>query len=511
MRIVPISSLAILLLVSSAQARLLEFDANQMVTASHTYAENDRPRIAFGSDGTSHLIWAAGTQGDEDLLYAAASAGGPFGAVTLLSPGGGGVASGGGSGPTLRASGSLLAAGWEDRANPKGIWVNRSSDAGGTWELARRADTGGTDPRSFQAVGLFPNGRLAHSWMAFDAGWTNPRYDWTGEDLGGAFLPPITATAVTQGEACNCCYNDQIVLDDGQTVLLAFRNNDNNLREIHVVRSTDAGASFPEDHGIDTSGWVIPGCPVTGPHLAAAGNDIMATWHSKIGDLPHIMTARSLDGGENWDAMQIVDDFGGSLYLNYPQATVRGSKVVIVWEGTGSDGRPGIFASASVDGGLTWDASVRVTDNVGSDDMRQPTIDFAPDGELRVAWRDSRVGAERIFDAIGRFACDLELSLSNYPATVAPGGNVAFTAAASNDCDGTLSFDQAELRITGPVPLTLPIYSGPPVNIPPAGQLSSPLNVGVPISAPLGSYTATLVLLRSGAPVSGDAFECRVE
>ncbi len=53
------------------------------------------------------------------------------------------------------------------------------------------------------------------------------------------------------------------------------------------------------------------------------------------------------------------------------------------------------------------------------------------------------------------------------------------------------------IRITGPVAL---IYSGPPLNLPWGGRLSSPLSVSAPGPAPLGSYTATVVLLRASDP-----------
>lgn len=511
MRFSPVA-FAALLLVPEVQARLLDFDENEVVRSSEAYGDNQRPRIAFTADGTAHLIWAAGTFGHEVVVHASAPEGGRFGSATLISPDRGGVEASRGSGPTLRASGLYLAAGWEDGGSPdRGIWVNRSSSRGNSWEIPRRTDPGGSDPRVFQAVGLFPEGRLAQSWMAFDPDWTDPLYVWAGEDESGGFRPPVAAAGITEGEACDCCYNDQIVLDDGQTVLVAFRNNNANLREVHVVRSTDGGATFPEDHPIDSSGWIIPGCPSTGPHLAAFGNDVMATWQTQVNGAAQIRSARSLDGGATWNPMTQVDDFGGSRYLNFPQVAVRGTRAVIVWEGMGPDRRRGIFAAASVDAGLTWGPSVRVTDNTDSSNLYQPTADFAPGGELAVAWRDFRLGSAQIFHSTGRFACDLEVDLSDYPVSVPPGETVRFTATVSNPCQSGFSFDAAQLQITGPVAPTLSLYRGAPPTLSPGNQVSRSFLLNVPPAVPIGTYTATLVISLAGESVASDAFECRIE
>src|SRR6185369_3142960 len=116
---------------------------------------------------------------------------------------------------------------------------------------------GANELRDFEAVALFPDGRMAQTWMLTDTSVGATRFEWAAQDGAGVFGAPVTATSAAPGQPCECCYPDDLVLDDGTTVLVAFRGNDANLRTIHVARSTDGGVSFPEDHPVDTSGWVI--------------------------------------------------------------------------------------------------------------------------------------------------------------------------------------------------------------------------------------------------------------
>ena len=60
---------------------------------------------------------------------------------------------------------------------------------------------------------------------------------------------------------------------------LFFRNNDNNLRDIWVSRSSNSGLDFTEATDVDDTDWVINACPISGPQMAQlAGDSLITAW-----------------------------------------------------------------------------------------------------------------------------------------------------------------------------------------------------------------------------------------
>jgi hypothetical protein len=70
---------------------------------------------------------------------------------------------------------------------------------------------------------------------------------------------------------------------------------------------------------------------------------------------------------------------------------VQGGSVHVVWASSIVQGHDEVYYGRSLDGGVTWDSAVRLTDAVGS--VRQPLI-RAWEENLYVVWRDMRDKAE---------------------------------------------------------------------------------------------------------------------
>lgn len=54
--------------------------------------------------------------------------------------------------------------------------------------------------------------------------------------------------------------------------------------------------------------WVINGCPVNGPALAAVGENVAVAWFTAADDLPRVQVAFSEDEGRTFGAPFVVDD-----------------------------------------------------------------------------------------------------------------------------------------------------------------------------------------------------------
>ncbi len=394
--------LGLVMCVSQASGQSLSLGGNELVAASAASTSNERPRVLYTDDGVAHVMWVQGSGSAGQVVIAADADGTGYGDTTPLSDSPTGIQIDAAAGPSLSRRGVYLVAGWMDRqTSNRGIFTRRSTDMGGSWEPERRVDPAIESLRAYESAALYPDGRVAQVFMVYDPGYLDPGYVWTGEDLAGDFSVPIEVSASAPGEVCECCYPDHVILDDGQTVLVCFRNNHDNLREFYIARSTDGGMTFPELHHVDTTGWVIGGCPSSGAALAEDGTTVLAIWRSVGGSMSHIWLSRSDDGGASWAPMQAIDGGDGTGFHNYPDVAIRGSLAVAAWESIDESGLPVIVAVASVDGGITWGPPTEVSDGSEAAIRSQVAVDIAPDETVELVWKDDRSGGRQIYYARG--------------------------------------------------------------------------------------------------------------
>jgi hypothetical protein len=239
--------------------------------------------------------------------------------------------SGGNSGgkwspPVTVASGPTLVANWADFPSvaqaPDGSLVAHwlAKTGGGTYDsgifLARSTDGGAT----WKPAGLLHDNRVPAengfvSWVpdgkALRAVWLDGRE--TPKDG-----PMTLRTTVLEGDrlrpaellddrVCDCCQTDAALAADGPVV--AYRDRTaGEVRDIYVKRRTSAGAkgwSQPVRVGADD--WKIPGCPVNGPAIAAAGRRVAVAWFTGAPPGPRVQVAFSEDGGATFGKPLLVD------------------------------------------------------------------------------------------------------------------------------------------------------------------------------------------------------------
>lgn len=101
----------------------------------------------------------------------------------------------------------------------------------------------------------------------------------------------------------------------------------------------------------------------------------------------------------------------------------------------------------------------------------------------------------------------LEAFVADYPDTINTGEILSFTAGVMNTGSETASFDEAEVRVDGPMVNVIPLYSGSPIQVDPLEDVSTTVNLNVPPSALEGDYTISVVIYLAGSEVSSDSFE----
>jgi hypothetical protein len=103
---------------------------------------------------------------------------------------------------------------------------------------------------------------------------------------------------------CDCCRTDTVATAAGTAVVYRDRSP-TEIRDIAVRVRTQAGWSEPAIMGPDH--WQISGCPVNGPALDAAGNDVVVAWFTAADGRGRVRFARSSDGGHGFAAAAEID------------------------------------------------------------------------------------------------------------------------------------------------------------------------------------------------------------
>ncbi|GJM44719.1 MAG: hypothetical protein DHS20C21_15610 [Gemmatimonadota bacterium] len=401
-RTIPVSLLGLSLAYSQVPAQTLSLAPEELLTASSTWTTNQRPRVVFTEDGAKHLAWiATNTFGSEGVFIVdAASAGSAYGAAVQLTTGMPGVRYGIGDGLELKVNGPNLLATWEgtDFAN-RPMWFSRSTDQGVSWEGEVRADDATVEERAYTTGTLFPDGRVAKVWIHYDSATGEPDHQFRAQDEFGVFGAPSNPAVGSPDVPCECCTADPIILEDG-TVLVAYRNNENNRRKMYVSRSTDGGATFPSSVRVDSGGTIFFACPGSPPSITAEGQDVLVVW-GKVGGLPaayHTMSARSTDGGTTFAPQVQIDESDGTTNISSPMVTRRGNLAIAVWKGKDPvTGQFEIWAGTSMDGGSFWGPEQMLTGDGLARDLGHPSAAISPAGDVEIAWMDARDFTEKVY------------------------------------------------------------------------------------------------------------------
>jgi hypothetical protein len=110
--------------------------------------------------------------------------------------------------------------------------------------------------------------------------------------------------AVVDAKTCDCCQTAIAATSRGP--LLVYRDrSDKEVRDIAAVRYD--GKAWGKPVAVHADGWVMPGCPVNGPAVAADGDAALVAWYTEAGGQPSVRVARSADAGDSFGAPVTLD------------------------------------------------------------------------------------------------------------------------------------------------------------------------------------------------------------
>jgi hypothetical protein len=255
--------------------------------------------------------------------------------------------------------------------------------------------------QSFLAADVRANGIVNNAFvpeLAVDSGYLHVVWQ-QGAEIRAARASLAGTTLVFGGEAKlsnGAGQLPRIVADGSGRVVAIWEDLRDPLINLRANRSLNSGGSWLAD-GVRVDNDVVNG-DSTQPVLAARqGGRIFAAWADTSRGKTDIYLNWSDDGGTSWgSAARRVEAGGvGTATSGRPAIALAptGSNVYVAWE----DGRNGayrdIYASVSLDGGVTWNQpDYRVNESIppGVADARAPFCHAGP-SRVAVLWMDNRV------------------------------------------------------------------------------------------------------------------------
>jgi hypothetical protein len=96
---------------------------------------------------------------------------------------------------------------------------------------------------------------------------------------------------------CDCCHTAIAAAASGPVLVYRDRTP-GEVRDVHAAVLRDG--TWQEAGAVHADHWVMPGCPVNGPAVAANGDRVAALWYTAPDGTPTVRSAVSVDGGRHF-------------------------------------------------------------------------------------------------------------------------------------------------------------------------------------------------------------------
>jgi len=174
---------------------------------------------------------------------------------------------------------------------------------------------------------------------------------------------------------------------NGNLVHVVWHDTRDGSPAIYYKRSTNSGTSWSSDIRLRANS--LGGA--TNPSISLSGLTIHVVWSDNRDANYEIYYKRSTDGGTTWQADTRLTN--NSAYSSNPSVSVFGSLVNVVWYDD-RDGNYEIYYKRSTDGGSTWQVDTRLTNN--SEYSYYPSVSTSFSA-VHVIWQDYRDGNGEIY------------------------------------------------------------------------------------------------------------------
>jgi len=169
--------------------------------------------------------------------------------------------------------------------------------------------------------------------MKFDPSFGSARWVVTkSSDFGNTFSTDVKASGWSGAGAfvCDCCPGS--ITNSGNSVVMLYRDNLNNVRDSWAGISLDGGTSFSNGWNVDQNNWNISACPASGPDGVIIGDSLYSVFMNGAGGPARVYrSASSISNMMSLQSQAITGTIPGLGVQNYPRIGKYGNAAAIVW------------------------------------------------------------------------------------------------------------------------------------------------------------------------------------
>jgi len=180
-------------------------------------------------------------------------------------------------------------------------------------------------------------------------------------------------------------------------VLVAWKDNRTGVAKVYIDKSIDRGVSFGPD--VLVYDWPYDYVATWLPRTVSIdiGDDgkIYAAWVAYYSDSYtdcDIFFASSGDGGQTFNTPTTVNPADGGGRLVHPWIAVDEGNVLYVAYVRRNSTFSGVFLARSLNGGESFEAAVKVNDDSTMGYRGGAQVVISPDGKIHLVWTDGRAG-----------------------------------------------------------------------------------------------------------------------
>jgi hypothetical protein len=294
---------------------------------------------------------------------------------------------------------------WQTRkgGDASALRFARSVNWGESFQKAIDVDPASGSSQSFFTLNVSPKGVVYAAWLdGRDRGkgrmGTSAVYIARSVDKGASFEKPVRVAL----DVCPCCRPSIAFSGNGATHVSWRGVLDNNVRDIFVASSTDAGATWSQPVRVAEDNWSLNGCPHSGAAMASIGKRLFVAWHTVRDNQNRLYLSYSDDGGTTFTRR--ADLSGNVLDPNHPFMLASADRIGLVFQGRDAGKGEGwapvdaYYRDFGADGLLS--PLERISHLEGS--VSYPTLAVEEPGRLFVAWTEPAKNGKAVVMARGR-------------------------------------------------------------------------------------------------------------
>ncbi len=363
--------LVISLVCNISDAQTLSWSATQTIS-SGSQSGYGRPRVVTTANNEPLIMWTKTSTPKSVKVskWNGTSFSAPYDIVLLSLEVTGFI------GPEIASKGDTVYVIFLSALSPNNfVYLISSFDGGLTFsDTVRVSDNSNTNKFGMPNVVVNMDGNPIVSYIESSTSWT----DWkqmvkVSSDFGNTFSPAFDVSDLAPGEPCDCCKSSLVA--NGNEVFLLFRNNDMDVRNSYVAKSTDGGLTFSLLNDIDDDDWVINACPSSSPQGMLSGDSIIVARRSGANNRDEILVSGVNTNDLQYDYNHKIDPISFGVQ-DHPEIAGKGDTIGIVWQDN-RNSYMDCFFSYSITGAYNLSGSVVMNDtnNIGS--QTAPDICFS--------------------------------------------------------------------------------------------------------------------------------------